>query len=62
MVILEGEKCGGLYKLKEGNSVRCEVSEITLEGSLSRVGASKKTATGRAPGQSVAKRRKSTFR
>ena len=32
-VILEGEKCGGLYKLKEGNSVRGGVSWISLEGS-----------------------------
>jgi len=46
-VILKGEKCEGLYKLKEGNSVRGEVSEISLEGSSSRGGASRKTATGR---------------
>ena len=32
-VILKGEKCGGLYKLKEGNSVRGGVSRINLEGS-----------------------------
>jgi len=34
-VILEGEKCGGLYKLKEGNSIRGGVSRISLEGSSS---------------------------
>jgi len=38
-VILEGEKCEGLYKLKEGNSARSEVSRISLEGSSSRGGA-----------------------
>jgi len=32
-VILEGEKCGGLYKLKEEISVRGKVSRINLEGS-----------------------------
>jgi len=37
MVILKEEKCGGLYKLKEGNSVRGGVSRINLEGSSSRV-------------------------
>ena len=61
MVILEGEKCGGLYKLKEGNSVRGGVSKIILEGSSSRGGASRKTATGRESGQSVAGRRKGAF-
>ena len=30
-VILEGEKCGGLYKPKEENSVRGGVSTISLE-------------------------------
>ena len=34
-VILKGEKCGGLYKLKEENSVRGGVSRISLEGSSS---------------------------
>ena len=34
-VILEGEKCEGLYKLKEKNSVRGGVSRISLEGSSS---------------------------
>jgi len=34
-IIIEGEKCGGLYKLKEENSVRGGVSRITLEGSSS---------------------------
>jgi len=59
---LEGEKCGGLYKLKEGNSVRGEVSMISLEGSSSRDGASRKTATGREPGQSVAGKEKGCTR
>ena len=54
MVILEGEKCGGLYKLKEGNSVRSGVSGISLKRSSSRGGASRKIATGCEPGQSVA--------
>jgi len=57
-VILKGEKRGGLYKLKEGNSTRGGVSRITLEGSSSRGGVSKKTATGREPGQSVAGKRR----
>ena len=33
-IILKGEKYGGLYKLKEGNSVRGGVSRISLEGSV----------------------------
>jgi len=45
MVILKEEKCGGLYKLKEENSVRGKVSRISLEESSSRGGASRKTAT-----------------
>ena len=49
-VILEGEKCGGLYKLKEENSVRGGVQGLSLEGSSSRGGASRKTATEREPG------------
>jgi len=57
-VILKGEKCGGLYKLNEGNSVRGVVSRISLEGSLSRGEASRKTAMGREPGQNVVKKRK----
>ena len=57
-VILKGEKCGGLYKLKEVNSVRDGVSRISLEGSSSRGGASRKTATGRELGQSVVGKRK----
>ena len=57
-VILEGEKCEGLYKLKEGNSVRGGVSRISLEWSSSQGGASKKIATGREPGQSVTGKRK----
>ena len=36
-IILEGEKCGGLYKMKEENSIRGGVSMISLEGSSSRV-------------------------
>jgi len=57
-VILEGEKCGGLHKLKEGNTVRSGVSRISLEESSSQGGASKKTATKRESGQSVAGKRK----
>jgi len=55
-VILKEEKYRGLYKLKEGNSVRGGVSKISLEESSSRGGASKKTATGREPNQSIAER------
>jgi len=61
MIILEGEKCGGLYKLKEENSVRGGVSGISLEESSSRGEASRKTATGRGPGQSVMRWRKGPF-
>jgi len=57
-VILEEGKCEGLYKLKEENSVRGGVSWISLKGSSPRGGASRKTATGRALGQSIAGRRK----
>ena len=57
-VILEGEKCGGLYKIKEGNSVRGGVSGISLEGSFSRGGVSRKTATGCELNKSVVKRRR----
>ena len=57
-VILKGEKCGALYKLKEGNSVRGGGSGISLERSSSRDGASRKTATGRELGQSIAEKRK----
>ena len=46
-IILEEENYGGIYKLKEGNSIRGGVSGISLEGSLSRGGASNKTVTGR---------------
>ena len=49
MIILRGEKCGGIYKLKEGNSVRGGVSGISLEESSSRGGASRKIATEREP-------------
>ena len=61
MVILKREKCGGIYKLKEENSVRGGVSGISLEGSLLRGEALMKTATGREPGQSVAGKRKGAF-
>jgi len=44
-VILKGEKCGGLYKLKEGNLVQGEVSGISWEESSLRGGASRKTTT-----------------
>jgi len=53
--VLEGEKYKGIYRLKEENSVRGGVSGISLKGSLSRGGASRKTATGYELGQSVAK-------
>jgi len=53
---MERKKCGGLYKLKKENSVRGGVSKISLEESSSRGGASKKTATGREPNQSIAER------
>ena len=61
MVILKGEKCGGLYKMKEENSVQDGVSRISLEGSSLQGGPSRKTATER-EGQSVAGRRKVAFR
>jgi len=35
-VILEGEKCEGLYKMSEGNSVRGGISGIRLEGIVAR--------------------------
>jgi len=35
MVILKREKCEGIYKLKEENSVQDGVSMTSLEGSLS---------------------------
>jgi len=44
--------------MKEENSVRGGVSGISLKGSLSRGGASRKTATGYELGQSVAKKKK----
>jgi len=59
---LKEEKCGGLNKLKEGNLVRGRVSRISLEGSSSRGGASRKTATEHEPDQSVAKKRKGCTR
>jgi len=45
-IILKGEKCGRLYKLKEENSVRGGVSRTSLEESSSRGEASRKTTTG----------------
>jgi len=36
-IILEGEKCGGIYKLKEENLVRGGVSGISFEGSYHEV-------------------------
>ena len=59
---MEGEKCGGLYKLKEENSVRDGISRISLERSSSQGRASRKNAMGRESSQSVAGRRKGTFR
>jgi len=47
MIILKGEKCESLYKLKEENSVRVGVSMISLEESSSQGGALRNTATGR---------------
>jgi len=61
MVVLKGEKCEELYKLKEENSVQGEVSEINLKGSSSHGGASRKTVTGHEPGQSVVGMRKRAF-
>ena len=61
-VILEGEKCRGLYKLKEGNSVREGVSRISLAGNSSRGGVLKKTAMERESSQSVVRKRKGALR
>jgi len=60
-VILEGEKCEGIYKLKEGNSVRDGASGINLEGSSSRGGASRKIATRRESNQSITGKRNGAF-
>ena len=60
-VILKGEKCGGIYKLKEGNSVQDEISMTSLEGISSRGGALRKAVTGRELGQSVARKRKGAY-
>jgi len=38
-VILKGEKCEGIYKPKEENSIRGGVSGISLKGSSSQGGA-----------------------
>ena len=56
------EKCEGMYKLKEENLVRGGVSGISLEGSSSRGGASRKTAMGHESSQSVASKRKGAFK
>jgi len=47
--------------LNEGNSVRGGVLGISLKESSSRGGSSRKTVTGREPGQSVVGRRKGAF-
>ena len=60
-VILEREKCGGIYKLKEENSIQIGVSGISLEGSSSRGEALKKTAMGREQCQSVVRKKKGAF-
>jgi len=60
-IILEGEKCGGLYKLKEENSIRDGVSGISLEGSSLRGRALKRTATGREPSKNVTGKRNGAF-
>jgi len=62
MVILKGEKCEGIYKLKEENSVRDRVSGINLERSSPRGGASRKPRTEREWGQSVTGKRNGAFR
>ena len=43
MIILKEEKCGGIYKLKEGNSVPGGVSITSVERSSLQGEASKKT-------------------
>ena len=60
-IILKGEKCEGLYKLKEENSILGRVSGISLEGILSRGGVSRKTAMGHELGQSIMGRRNGAF-
>ena len=52
-VILKREECKKLYKLKKESSVRDGVLGISLEGSSSQGGASRKTAMRREPDQSV---------
>jgi len=54
---LKGEKCEGIYKLKEENSVQGGVIMTSLEGSSSRGGASRKTVMGHESGESVAGKR-----
>ena len=60
-VIMKGEKCERQYKLKEENSVQGGVLRISFEGSSSRGGASRKTASGRELSQSVTGRRNGAF-
>jgi len=50
-----------VIQAEKRNTIRGGVSRISLKGSSSRGGASKKTATGRDSGQSVAGRRKVAF-
>ena len=57
-IILKGEKYGGIYKLKEENSIQNKVLMTSLKGSSSRGGASRKTATGYELDQSVTKKEK----
>jgi hypothetical protein len=49
-VILEGEKCDGVYKLTGRNSVRGGVPRASLQGSSLQGGASRVTAKGPGPG------------
>jgi len=60
-VILKREECKKLYKLKQESPIWDGVLGISLEGSSSRGGVSRKTATRREPGQSVTGMRKSAF-
>jgi len=58
---MKGQKCGGLYKLKEENSVRDGVSRISLDRKSSRDGASRKTVMRHEPDQSVAEKKNNAF-
>jgi len=55
------EKCGDVYTLKEGNSVKSRVSMTSLKESSSRGAASRKIAMERELSQSVAGKRKCAF-